>query len=378
MKGGDQLIQALSARLQQALGERLDFYRLVGDELVAVMADVARPADVARLAEACLQQLQAPIHLNGEAIRMSPSVGIAFTTSAWGDGDTLLANAQTALLAAKQAGRDGFQFYDQALSCELRQRLMLEQQLRLAIESGNPQGLELHLQPKVQLDNGQLSGAEVLLRWQHPEQGMISPAMFIPLAEESRLIVSLDRWVFERSCELLAHWQQQGLPVPVLSVNLSARQLQEPDLVGWCTAKVKQYGLEPRMIQLEITETAFIHLADGVPELLQQLRAVGFQLALDDFGTGYSSLTYLRRLPLDVVKIDRSFVADLCQDARAGTLLQGVTRLLHELGFAVVAEGIETDEQAARLRAIGCVLGQGYLYHRPMPVSAFEHLLQAS
>ncbi|ULG68707.1 putative bifunctional diguanylate cyclase/phosphodiesterase [Marinobacterium sediminicola] len=375
MKGGDELIKCQAERLNKRLGRDLHLYRLVGDELVALMVDITDPADVARYASDCIRQLQEPVFLNGEAIRMSPAIGIALSPKDATESDVLLSNAQTAMLAAKQQGRDSYHFYDEALSCEMRQRLMLEQQLRLAVKSGASMGLELYLQPKVHLGSRQLAGAEVLLRWQHPEKGMISPAEFIPLAEESRLIVHLDRWVFEHTCKLLSHWQQQGFVLPALSINLSARQLQEPDLVEWCQAVIHEYGLSASMIELEITETAFINLSDSVLDQLTTLRSAGFHLALDDFGTGYSSLTYLRRLPLDVVKIDRSFVADISQDARATTLLRGVMQLLHELDFSVVAEGIETTEQAELLQQIGCRLGQGFLYYRPMPIDEFVGLL---
>lgn len=375
MKGGDELIKHQAQRLQNGLARPLHLFRLVGDELVAMIIDAPEPSEVARYADECIRLLQVPVYLHGEAIRLSPAVGIALSPKDACDSDILLSNAQTALIAAKQAGRDGYHFYDAALSSELRQRLMLEQQLRLAIKPDADLGLQLYLQPKVDLERFALKGAEVLLRWHHPDKGLISPGEFIPLAEESRLIIALDRWVFEHSCGLLRDWKHQDIPVPHISINLSARQLQEPDLVEWCLATVQQYGVAPDMLELEITETAFINLSETVLDQLRNLRGAGFQLALDDFGTGYSSLTYLRKLPLDVVKIDRSFVADLCQDERAATLLQGIMRLLYELGFAVVAEGIETQEQSSLLKRIGCNLGQGYLYHRPMPVSEFVKLL---
>ncbi|PSL10857.1 PAS domain S-box-containing protein/diguanylate cyclase (GGDEF)-like protein [Marinobacterium halophilum] len=375
MKGGDQLIQQQARQLQRELAEYLHFYRLAGDELVALMTDATDPAKAARYADKCIRLLQVPVQLNGELIHLSPSVGIALSPKDAEDGDTLLANAQTAMIAAKQAGRDGYHFYNQALSSDLRQRLMLEQQLRLAVQPDAELGLELYLQPKVSLSSRHLLGAEVLLRWHHPDKGMISPAEFIPLAEESRLIIALDRWVFDRTCRMLNEWLQQGRVLPSISINLSARQLQEPDLVDWCVATVQRYGLQPSMLELEITETAFINLADTVMGQLGQLKLAGFPLALDDFGTGYSSLTYLRRLPLDIVKIDRSFVADICDDPRATTLLRGVMQLLDDLGFAVVAEGIETLEQAELLQHIGCSCGQGFLYHRPMPVMDFVVLL---
>ncbi|GAA0695381.1 hypothetical protein GCM10009104_23860 [Marinobacterium maritimum] len=385
MKGGDQLIKYQARRLSQRMGQHLHFYRVTGDELVALRVDFSDPSEIARYAGECIKHLQEPVFLNGESIRMSPSIGIALSPKDTCESDVLLANAQTAMLAAKHSGRDCFQFYDQALSSELRQRLMLEQELRLAIESGARMGLQLYLQPKVNLGRPGFAGAEVLLRWQHPEKGMIPPAHFIPLAEESRLIVQLDRWVFERTCELLnqwqqqgvlAHWQQQGWPLPLLSINLSGRQLQQTDLVNWCTATVERYGLVPGMLELEITETACINLSATVLEQLLDLKAVGFRLALDDFGTGYSSLTYLRHLPLDVVKIDRSFVTDSCRNKRAATLLRGVIRMLHEMDFRVIAEGIETEEQADLLQSMECTTGQGYLYHRPMPVAEFLDLLR--
>jgi diguanylate cyclase (GGDEF)-like protein/PAS domain S-box-containing protein len=374
MRGGDQVIRRQAERLQQHLGDRLSFFRLTGDELVAILNDSPDLTGVARYASECIQQLQVPLYLESEAIRLSPSAGLAVFPKDGEDADSLLACAQTAMIAAKQAGRDSYRFYDETLSNELRQRLMLEQQLRLAIQHETGLGLALYLQPKVNLTDRALVGAEVLLRWLHPEKGMISPGEFIPLAEENRLIVSLDRWVFGQSCALLQQWQTQLSALPKLSVNLSAHQLKEPDLVEWCVQTVTRHGLRPEQLELEVTETAFINLADDLLRQLAELRGAGFSLALDDFGTGYSSLTYLRHMPLDVVKIDRSFVADLCTDQRAATLLKGVMQLLSELDFKVVAEGIETDQQADLLQRIGCRTGQGFLYHRPMPATEFMQL----
>lgn len=374
MNGGDQVIKYQVSRLQHHLGDQLSLYRLTGDELVAIISNPTDLTSVARCASECIEQLQTPLFLEGESIRMSPSVGLAISPKDGQEADTLLSCAQTAMLSAKQAGRDHYRFYDETLSDELRQRLILEQQLRLAVQHDMGLGLELYLQPKVNLEDHRLTGGEVLLRWRHPDRGMISPAEFIPLAEESRLIVTLDRWVFRRSCALLQQWRDRMAELPRLSINLSGRQLQEPDLAEWYVNTVQQYGLNAQQLELEVTETAFINLADGVMEQLTRLREAGFSLALDDFGTGYSSLTYLRRLSLDVVKIDRSFVADLCTDARAATLLKGVMQLLSELDLHVVAEGIETDEQARLLRSIGCMSGQGYLYYKPIPATEFMQL----
>jgi EAL domain-containing protein (putative c-di-GMP-specific phosphodiesterase class I) len=356
------------------LGDRLSFFRLTGDELVAIFSDRPDLTTIARYANECIDLLQVPVFLEGEAIHLSPSAGLAVFPKDGDDPDSLLACAQTAMIAAKQAGRDNYRFYDEALSNELRQRLMLEQQLKLAIQHETGLGLELYLQPKVNIADRALVGAEVLLRWHHPEKGMIPPSEFIPLAEESRLIIALDRWVFRQSCALLHQWQARLPELPRLSVNLSARQLQEPDLVEWCLHTLAEYGLQPRQLELELTETALINLADDLLRRLAGLRQAGFTLALDDFGTGYSSLTYLRHLPLDVVKIDRSFVADLCRDARATTLLKGMIQLLSELEFGVVAEGIESDEQAELLQRIGCKNGQGFLFYRPMPAGEFMQL----
>ena len=374
MNGGDRIIKWQVERLQQKVGDRLNLYRLAGDELVAILSDPADLTDIARSACECIEQLQVPLQLEEESIRLSPAIGLAVYPKDGKEVDTLLSCAQTAMLAAKQKGRDQYRFYDETLSDELQQRLMLEQQLRLAVQHEEGCGLELYLQPKVNLDDHSLVGGEVLLRWQHPEKGMISPADFIPLAEESRLIVALDRWVFRQACELLRHWKDRMSELPRLSINMSARQLQESDLIEWYVNTVQEHGLDARQLEIEVTETAFINLADDVLEKLSGLREAGFGLALDDFGTGYSSLTYLRRLPLDVVKIDRSFVADLSTDARATTLLKGVMQLLSELDFHVVAEGIETDEQARLLRSIGCSTGQGYLYYKPIPASEFMQL----
>lgn len=384
MKGGDDFIKHQAELLRQKLGRKLHLYRLSGAEFVALLVDYGSLTEVVRYADKCIKYLQRPVFLDGAKVHMSPSVGIALSPKDTRESDVLMANAQTALLAAKQAGRDCFQLYDETLSCELRNRLSLQQNLKLAIESGG-MGLQLYVQPKVNMDRSSISGAEVLLRWLHPERGMISPADFIPLAEESKLIVQLDRWVFKQACELLqtwqqrgilTHWQQQGSPLPILSINLSGRQLQESDVADWCTLTVKQHGLTPDLIELEITETAFINISNYVLDQLNSLKASGFKIALDDFGTGYSNLTYLRYLPVDVVKIDRSLITDITRcDKRETTLLEGVVRLLHDLDFTTIAEGIESDDQAELLRSMGCNIGQGYFYYRPMPIAEFSRLL---
>lgn len=377
MRGGDTLIRCLSKRLRQLSGSGQLLFRLTGDEFVILLPAAGDLTEVARHASRCIRLLHEPIVLDGETIRMSPSIGISLSPKDAVDADALLSSAQTAMTAAKQSGRESYRFYDETISNEMRQRLMLEQQLILATEPNADLGLRLYLQPKVALSDGRMIGAEVLLRWEHPEKGLISPADFIPLAEESRLIVALDRWVFARTCRLLRDCRLAGRLMPRISINLSARQFQEPDLVSWCLETVKHYGVEPGELELEITETAFIDFADCVLERLYGLRESGFNLALDDFGTGYSSLTYLRRLPLDVVKIDRDFVADLCRDGKASTLLQGVIQLLDKLGFDVIAEGIEQVEQAALLQGIGCNSGQGFLFHKPMPAESFVALYQS-
>ncbi|GGB81688.1 hypothetical protein GCM10011352_04310 [Marinobacterium zhoushanense] len=375
IKGGDELIRFQSQKLRQLEGP-LQFFRLTGDEFVILVSDASDLTSLARFAVQCVQKLQVPNYLQGEQIRLSPSVGISLAPKDARDTDVLLACAQTAMNAAKQAGRDCYRFYDEGISHTMRQRLMLEQQLRLATQPEADLGLELYLQPKVTLPAGQIQGAEALLRWNHPEKGMIAPAEFIPLAEESRLILALDRWVFARTCRTVKRWRLLGLKMPRISINLSARHLQEPDLVNWCVETVMSCGLVPGDLELEITETAFVNLADMVLKQLVALRHAGFSLALDDFGAGYSSLTYLCRLPLDVVKIDRALVADLCQDERAAILLRGVVQLLDRLGFSVVAEGVETDQQADLLHAIGCTTGQGYLFYRPMPADDFIRVYQ--
>lgn len=375
MRGGDELIRRQGLRLQQ-LGEGLRFFHLAGDQFVILVPDASDLTNIGRYADNCIKHLQKPIVLEGEQIMLSPSIGVALLPKDAQDADTLMACAQTAMIAAKEQGREVYCFYNQAISDLIRQRLMLAQQLRLAMQADSVLGLELYLQPKVTLPTGQIQGAEVLLRWNHPEYGMIAPSEFIPLAEESRLIVTLDRWVFANACHALKRWRLSGFSIPHISINLSARQLQEPDLVNWCIETASSYGLSPDNLELEITETGFINLADTVLMQLQALRHAGFSLALDDFGTGYSSLTYLRRLPLDVVKIDRSFIADLCHDDRAATMLQGVLQLVKSLGYSVVAEGIETDEQVKCLQAIECDTMQGFLFYPPMPADDFITLYQ--
>jgi EAL domain-containing protein (putative c-di-GMP-specific phosphodiesterase class I) len=297
--------------------------------------------------------LAAPVMLEGKRLHLRASIGIAATDT----GDELLRNADLAMYAAKAAGTNRSAFFTEDLHTNAVDRLDRREQLERAIDNDE---LVLHYQPIVDLDLGRNAGFEALVRWQHPERGLLGPGEFIPLAEETGLIVGLGRWVLRESVRQAATWAG----APYLSVNVAGVQLEQPGFVGEVGDALRDGGLAPQRLVLEVTESSLV--GDDSAERLQALRRMGIRLAIDDFGTGYSSLSYLRRFPMDVLKIDRSFTRDACEDS---ALLHAIVAMGESLGLVLVPEGIEEPEQADALRALGCRLGQGFLFGRPVPAS---------
>ncbi|BAL95597.1 putative sensory box GGDEF/EAL domain protein [Rubrivivax gelatinosus IL144] len=339
--------------------------------LVTDLDSQERAALVAQRLQAAIRQ---PVELAGRArpLLLTASFGIALCPGDAQDVAGLMRCAELAARAAKAAGGARHQFFDEALNARSRERALLETELRHAIEAGQ---LCLHYQPKVDARNGRIVGAEALVRWQHPERGLIPPGRFIALAEESGLIVPLTDWVLHAACASQRRWAEAGLrPLP-LSVNLPAVSLVDSRLADQLDELMMVHGLEPSCLVLELTETMLMRDVNTAVEVLERLRARGYGLSLDDFGTGYSSLSYLNRLPMTEVKIDRAFVTDVARGGRDGALAAAIITLGSELGLQVVAEGVETEEQSAFLLGRGCVLQQGYLFSRPVPAAAFERLL---
>lgn len=370
---GDTLIRELGSRLQGLLRSSDTLCRATGDEFVILMPDVENAESVGLLAERILHGLQRPFLLHGHPQTISLSLGAAVAPHDGQDCETLLRNAETAMYQAKQDGRQTWRFFDSTMNQQALARLQLLNDLRQAIAQHQ---LQLYYQPQIDLASGRLSGVEALVRWQHPVRGMISPAEFIPAAEESRLIIPLGEWVLRQACAQAASWQRQGLALPQVAVNISAIQLQHGHLEESVLQALADSHLPASLLELEITESSLVDKTEQVIDSLKRLKAMGVNLSIDDFGTGYSSLAYLQTLAVDKLKIDQSFVRDLTlnQDNRA--IVSAIVQMAHTLGLACIAEGVESQDIAAALHRLGCQQAQGYLYARPLPADELQTLLQ--
>lgn len=369
---GDTLIRELGSRLQGLLRSSDTLCRATGDEFVILMPDVENAESVGLLAERILNGLQRPFLLHGHLQTISLSLGAAVAPHDGQDCETLLRNAETAMYQAKQDGRQTWRFFDSTMNQQALARLQLLNDLRQAIAQHQ---LQLYYQPQIDLASGRLSGVEALVRWQHPVRGMISPAEFIPAAEESRLIIPLGEWVMRQACAQAASWQRQGLALPQVAVNISAIQLQHGHLEESVLQALADSHLPASLLELEITESSLVDKTEQVIDSLKRLKAMGVNLSIDDFGTGYSSLAYLQTLAVDKLKIDQSFVRDLTlnQDNRA--IVSAIVQMAHTLGLACIAEGVESQDIAAALHRLGCQQAQGYLYARPLPADELQTLL---
>ena len=365
---GDDLLKALARRLASIVREDDTVARIGGDEFTILLEGVDNVQDVATVAAKIIESFNHPYTLSGHELIMTASVGISLYPDDGNDVDTLLQNADAAMYRAKEKGRNNYQFYTTELSDSALYQLTLETQLRRALERNE---LELYYQPQLSLDNDQLVGAETLLRWHNPDKGMISPAIFIPLLEETGLILPIGEWVLRTACQQAMSWMEEGIIFGVVSVNISGIQLERGDLLETVTAVLKETGLAPEKLELEITESAIMHDTECVIETLEMLQKMGVKLAIDDFGTGYSSLSYLKRLPLHKLKIDQTFVADITVDDNDEAIVRTILALASSLQLDVIAEGVETEEQQAKLLAMGCREVQGYLHSKPLPADEF-------
>jgi len=372
---GDELLQEVANRLQGCIRPGDTISRLGGDEFTIILSDVDQPDIVQQISRKILEDLRTPIYLADRETYVSGSIGVAVYPDDGTSPNTLLKNADTAMYHVKEQGRNGVQFYDAAMNEHAAERIRLEEGLRRALSN---EELVLHFQPRFHIDGSQIIGAEALVRWIHPQDGMISPARFIPLAEETGLIVELGRTVLKQACIAAVEWNQYSqTPVPV-SVNLSPRQLKDSNLLSDIEHALNSSGLPPQLLELEITETVVIEDIETMIGKLQIIRDMGVRLSVDDFGTGYSSLIYLKRLPVDTVKIDRSFVDDVPGDADDETIIEAIISMAHSLKLQVVAEGVETEEQLAFLKGHGCDEVQGFLLGRPdIAQKMVERLQQA-
>ena len=365
---GDELLVSVAAALTEHVRLIDMLARLGGDEFICVMESVRSDEEVAMLAQEVIAAFDAPFRIGGHDLFLTASVGISiFPNDGTSVGD-LLRNADTAMYRAKALGRGHFHFYTPEMTRDAQERIKIEMLLRRALESGE---LSVHLQPQVDARGGRLVGAEALVRWNSPELGSVPPARFIPLAEDTGIIIALGTWVLREACRQVMQWRASGFELPQVSVNLSVKQLERPEFVDTLLDILDETGIEPSRLKLEITESVVMAVDDAF-SLLDRLRKIGISLALDDFGTGYSSLSYLKMLPVQQLKIDRSFVVGIGTNPEDEAIIRSVMALAQSLDFEVVAEGVETAEQAAFLSASGCHQLQGFLHGSAVAPAEFR------
>ncbi|MET0356881.1 MAG: EAL domain-containing protein [Cellvibrio sp.] len=366
---GDQLLTETAKRLSASVRSDDTVSRLGGDEFVVLMPNVKDETIPADLAIQLCDVLQEAYNLGGISLHVTPSIGVAVYPDDGEDSNELIKNADAAMYLAKEKGRNNYQFYTPLLNSRTLDRLKLESDLRLALEQG---GFELHYQPQVFAKSKELWGAEALIRWRHPERGLIPPADFIPLAEETGLIIPLGSWVFAEAARQVTAWRKQGFPNLVVSVNISAVQFRKEDFVETIKKIMKEEGAVAHSLELEVTESILMHDMESSINTLNDLRAIGFRIAIDDFGTGFSSLNYLRRLPVNVLKIDQSFVREMTIERASLAIVESIIALAHSLDKETIAEGVETKLELDLLSERNCHLIQGYYFSRPLPPHMFE------
>ena len=371
-EAGDELLLEMSRRLRDCVREDDTVARIGGDEFTIALAELRQPEDAASVAEKIIRAVKEPMAIAGTAIEVSASIGIALYPEDGTDPETLLRNADRAMYRAKESGRNTYQLCTEDMKRRAQERLSLEARLRKAIQSGQ---LTLHYQPQISLVSGKAIGVEALVRWNDPDRGLIHPAAFIPLAEETRLILPLGDWVLRTACRQMREWRDRGLDIPHVSVNLSARQFQQTEIVEHVRHALLETGLEPSSLDLEITETTAMQNAETTVEVLHALRALGVSVSIDDFGTGYSSLNYLKRFPITCVKIDRVFVRDLATSDGDAAIVSAVIGIARSLRLRVIAEGVENAEQLAFLRRRKCDAAQGYLFSRPVAAESLPAIV---
>ncbi|WP_405129183.1 MULTISPECIES: putative bifunctional diguanylate cyclase/phosphodiesterase [Pseudomonas] len=370
----DQLIKKIAQRIANAVPEADTVARLSGDEFAVLFDGYSNLSSLVRVTTRLLDKLRVPQRLDGHEVVISASVGISVLADASFDGNTLISQADMAKQHAKHLGGDNFQFYTESLRASTVERLQLENQLRKAIDEGQ---LLVYYQPKLCLRTGRLHAAEALVRWQHPQWGMVPPGEFIGLAEETGLIAPMGEFVLRQACWQACEWLREGLQIRV-SVNLSVYQLRQGKLVSLVRRVLEETGLAPHLLELELTESQLLDSVEHIIATFEQLHELGVKLAIDDFGTGYSSLSYLKRFPVDYVKIDQAFIRGLHEGSQDAAITRAIIVMAQSLGLGVVAEGVETNEQLSFLREQGCDEAQGYLISRPVDAWAFKALLQSA
>jgi diguanylate cyclase (GGDEF)-like protein len=370
---GDMLLQHVGGRLRSCLGPKDVVARLGGDEFF-LLTHCRQIIEAKDLAKQVIESLRLPFTCEGQEVFVTASVGISLYPQDGMDAGMLMRNAESALERAKKDGKNSYQLYTSAMDSHAVRRLTLENSLRRALQK---QEFVVHYQPIVSLADGKIVGAEALVRWEVPGYGLVPPGEFIPIAEETGLIVPMGEWILRTACGQARQWREAGLSMKSLSINLSARQFHQQDLVARIDAILSEVGVDPQSLDLEITESYAMQNADYTISVLKELKKRGLRISIDDFGTGYSSLSYLKQFPIDTLKIDRSFVKDLATDNNDAAIAAAIIVLAHNLRLQVVAEGVETQAELALLRKYSCDKMQGYLFSKPVPADAFENLLRS-
>ena len=363
-QSGDQLLLALSDRLRSHSGRLGALARLGGDQFALVQADIEQPYEAAELAQSVLDDLELPFQLDQHEVRLRATIGITLFPEDGDSTEKLLQKAEQTMTLAKSRSRNRYQFYIASVDSEMRRRRELEKDLRDALAQNQ---LHLVYQPQVDYRDHRVVGVEALLRWQHPQHGFVAPDLFIPLAEQNGTIIPIGEWILDQTCRQLREWHDQGFSDLRMAINLSTVQLHHAELPRVVNNLMQVYRLPPKSLELEVTETGLMEDISTAAQHLLSLRRSGALIAIDDFGTGYSSLSYLKSLPLDKIKIDKSFVQDLLEDEDDATIVRAIIQLGKSLGMQVIAEGVETAEQEAYIIAQGCHEGQGYFYSKPLP-----------
>jgi diguanylate cyclase (GGDEF)-like protein/PAS domain S-box-containing protein len=370
---GDQLLQSVSKRLLSTVRGSDTVSRQGGDEFVILLSEIAHPVDAATSAKKILLSLSAPHSVGGQDLNIDSSIGISIYPEDGKDAETLIKNADTAMYHAKESGRYNFQFFKREMNLKAVERQSLESSLRRALVQKE---FLLHYQPKVNLASQKITGVEALIRWQDPDRGSVPPCQFVPVAEDCGLILPIGSWVLHEACRQAREWQDAGLPFKRISVNVSAPEFRAETFLAGVRNSLRETGLEPRYLDLELTESVLMQHADLSAVKLHALKTLGVHVAVDDFGTGYSSLSYLQQFPIDILKIDKSFVHKITADSDDSSMVSAIIGMGKNLKQRVIAEGIETHEQLAFLQARHCAEGQGYLFSQPLPADQLAELLR--
>ncbi|MFO0751989.1 MAG: EAL domain-containing protein [Thermodesulfovibrionales bacterium] len=371
---GDTLLQEVARRVKQSVRETDTVARIGGDEFLILLPQVSSLSDISGIADKIMAVFEKPFSLTEYSFYMTTSIGISVSPDDGEEAETLIRNADVAMYHAKEQGRNSYQFFNQALNIQTLERILLENDLRQTLRQGE---LELFYQPQFEIATGRIVCTEALIRWRHPELGLLAPMQFLPLAEETGFILSIDEWVLRTACAQNKAWQDAEYPPTCVTVNLSARQFRQAYLEEMVSRVLRETGLQPEWLVLEVTETIAMGDIEQTLSNLKKLSALGIHFSIDDFGTGYSSLSYLKRLPLRKLKIDKSFIKDITEDADDQAIVKAIISLAHSMDLRVVAEGVETGEQLAFLRSGGCDEVQGYLGSFPLTREEYEHLLRS-